>query len=219
MKEYVRKFILTRARDIFLTKGFKRATIEEIAAAADLSKPTIYNYFTGKRELFFSVLDDLHEEVASKMRSFIDDGEIPFPDRLWRMTEDITRFFFQNRGLIKVMMAEQNFIMEISGGKELDVIRRHLCEGVVSNVLTDFFRGAVERKEIGGDSDPRLLSMVYIGLTSRIYMNQALNECDENEFLTKIRQTMEIFCYGVCRGGSSSDPGGIEDAGADRRRL
>lgn len=47
--------ILIAARDLFFEKGY-RATMEEIAERAELSKGTLYLYFKSKDELYISVI-------------------------------------------------------------------------------------------------------------------------------------------------------------------
>lgn len=48
--------ILIAARDVFFAKGFNGATIEEIAAHANVSKVTIYKHFADKESLFEAVV-------------------------------------------------------------------------------------------------------------------------------------------------------------------
>jgi TetR/AcrR family transcriptional repressor of mexJK operon len=57
-----RRSILDAAGPVFGELGYERASIETIAAAAGVSKPTIYSYFGGKEELF-------RESVADSARS------------------------------------------------------------------------------------------------------------------------------------------------------
>jgi AcrR family transcriptional regulator len=63
--------ILLAARRVFFSKGIHRATVDDVAAAADLSKGSIYLYFDNKETLLAHLLLDglqvlLHElEVAS----------------------------------------------------------------------------------------------------------------------------------------------------------
>ena len=47
-----REAILRAARDVFATKGYAPATVDEIARKAGISKGGIYNYFAGKHDLF-----------------------------------------------------------------------------------------------------------------------------------------------------------------------
>jgi AcrR family transcriptional regulator len=51
-KELRRQQIMVAAKKLFASKGFSRATIEEIAKEAELSPGTLYLYFKNKDELF-----------------------------------------------------------------------------------------------------------------------------------------------------------------------
>jgi AcrR family transcriptional regulator len=64
-----RRAILDAAAPIFGTQGYERASVEAIAAAAGVSKPTIYSYFGGKRELFReSLADSAMEQNGDALR-------------------------------------------------------------------------------------------------------------------------------------------------------
>jgi len=47
-----RQAILDAAAEVFGTQGYERASIDAIAAAANVSKPTIYSHFGTKEQLF-----------------------------------------------------------------------------------------------------------------------------------------------------------------------
>lgn len=48
--------ILEAARKVFFARGYLKATMEEIATLAEVSKPAVYHYFRTKDELFFSLM-------------------------------------------------------------------------------------------------------------------------------------------------------------------
>jgi len=51
--------ILDGAMQIFLEQGYAGTTMDRVAAAAGVSKPTIYNHFQDKEELFNALLEKL----------------------------------------------------------------------------------------------------------------------------------------------------------------
>lgn len=56
-----RNQILDAATQVFAKKGFHRATIRDVAKAADIADGTIYNYFKNKTALLLGILDRLNE--------------------------------------------------------------------------------------------------------------------------------------------------------------
>ena len=54
-----RNQILAGAAQVFVQKGFHKATTKEIAQAAGVSEGTIYNYFHNKRDLLLAMVETL----------------------------------------------------------------------------------------------------------------------------------------------------------------
>lgn len=54
-----RRAILAAARQVFLIAGFGGASMEAVAAAANVSKMTVYRHFRSKEELFAGLIEDL----------------------------------------------------------------------------------------------------------------------------------------------------------------
>lgn len=52
-----RRFILTRAAEVFAREGFDRASVARVAAACEISKANIYHYYSSKDEILFDILD------------------------------------------------------------------------------------------------------------------------------------------------------------------
>jgi AcrR family transcriptional regulator len=61
--EATRRSVLEAARQLFVTSGFSRTTIEAVASAAGVSTQTVYAVFGSKASLLLALLDDLERMV------------------------------------------------------------------------------------------------------------------------------------------------------------
>ena len=59
--------ILEAAKKVFFSKGYLKTTMDEIAFEAQISKPTIYQYFNAKEELYSSLMLPFLEEFGAQM--------------------------------------------------------------------------------------------------------------------------------------------------------
>ncbi|MFF5296202.1 TetR/AcrR family transcriptional regulator C-terminal domain-containing protein [Paractinoplanes globisporus] len=67
-----RDAIVRAALDVFLREGYARAGVDAIAAAAGVSKRTIYDYYGGKEQLFVSTLRSTMAGHADSFREMLD---------------------------------------------------------------------------------------------------------------------------------------------------
>lgn len=60
--EAKRRAIVVAAGDLFLTKGFERASMDDVAKAAGVSKQTVYSHFQTKERLYAAVIRAVCED-------------------------------------------------------------------------------------------------------------------------------------------------------------
>jgi len=65
--EAKRGAILTAARDLLLEHGFSQTSMEMIAAAAGVGKPTVYSHFGSKEELFEAIIAARRQTLVEKI--------------------------------------------------------------------------------------------------------------------------------------------------------
>lgn len=68
-----RAAILSAARELFLSDGFDRTSVDAVAARAKVSKRTVYDYFGDKRTLLQAVVDAIGQSMISIIRRTLDD--------------------------------------------------------------------------------------------------------------------------------------------------
>lgn len=84
--------ILRAAKNAFLTRPYSEVTVEEIAAAADLSKATVYLYFRNKSQIYGNVLEqDMLLLAETLSRAYDPDEEIRL--NLLRFGREYTAYF------------------------------------------------------------------------------------------------------------------------------
>ena len=60
--------VLTAARDVFMRYGFKRATMSDLADAAQMSRPALYLIFSSKEAVLRSVVAQIFNELLREVR-------------------------------------------------------------------------------------------------------------------------------------------------------
>ncbi len=63
-----RAAVVEAATEVFLRYGYARTTMAELAAAAALSRPTLYEIFPAKDDLFAAVIDHLSQQTIRQYR-------------------------------------------------------------------------------------------------------------------------------------------------------
>jgi AcrR family transcriptional regulator len=69
-----REQLIDIARRLFAERGFDGASVEEIAARAEVSKPVVYEHFGGKEGLYAVVVDREVRQLLDMMRSALTSG-------------------------------------------------------------------------------------------------------------------------------------------------
>ncbi|MFI7383526.1 TetR/AcrR family transcriptional regulator [Streptomyces sp. NPDC049813] len=75
-KRRTRQNLSETAVRLFLEKGYDQVSVAEIAAAAEVSKPTLFRYFAAKEDLVLHRFAD-HQDEAARVVAGRDEGEAP----------------------------------------------------------------------------------------------------------------------------------------------
>jgi AcrR family transcriptional regulator len=89
----VEQDIIEAARKIFHTKGYKEATMRDIAAEANINMAMLHYYFRSKDNLFFLIFDECFRDLYGKIISAISDPDLNIFDKIRAITNEYVAFF------------------------------------------------------------------------------------------------------------------------------
>lgn len=70
-----RRQLLVAAREVFVSRGYHGSSMDDIADAAHVSKPVLYQHFPGKRELYLALLQEHLSDLAERLSGALDSTE------------------------------------------------------------------------------------------------------------------------------------------------
>lgn len=82
-KRKTRRLLVNTAIELFSLQGFDAVTLEDIAAACDVSRGTVFNYFPYKELMILSFMDTYMSSEVEELRDALHRGADPIA-LLWR---------------------------------------------------------------------------------------------------------------------------------------
>ena len=71
-KRFIRRELRRVAREFASSIGMRRTTVEQLAAAAGISKGAFYKFYDTKELLFFEVLEEFHSEIYGRAEQVLE---------------------------------------------------------------------------------------------------------------------------------------------------
>lgn len=99
-KEKTKSKILKEAVDLIIKKGFKNASMREIAKNAGVSNPTIYNYFPSKEKIIYAYIEQKHKETKKVLQNIPDFDTFTLREQLQTLIETQLEIFLEDREFV-----------------------------------------------------------------------------------------------------------------------
>lgn len=94
-KEERRRQLLDAAIEAFGSKGYHETQVSDIIECAGVARGTFYLHFTGKREIFDAVMEELFDRIQSLVKRLPRDGSEQIPAQLRGNIERVIELFAQ----------------------------------------------------------------------------------------------------------------------------
>jgi AcrR family transcriptional regulator len=155
-----RELILAQAAALFARQGYTATSMNQVAAACGISKPTLYHYVQDKHELLLRVAQ-AHVERLQALVAEVEADALPPRQRLQALIERFVLAYADAQHEHRVLTEDVKFLDEAARERVLDGERR---------VVAGFARAVVElRPELAGASLATPLTMLLFGMINWMF--------------------------------------------------
>ena len=148
-KEERRELIEQAAIGVFAARGFRSASMDEIAKRSGVSVPVVYDHFASKLDLYKRLLERTRNELLEMWGTHLF-GDEPADDRIPRAIDAWARYVESNRD------ATRMYFREAAGDEEAEAVHKEIRDqarvalGVVLGRIVEEPR-AQEQLEMAGE--------------------------------------------------------------------
>lgn len=153
--------IIRESAVLFDKVGYHGASMQMVADAVKLGKPTLYHYFRSKTEILYAIHDQLISDLRKSHAERVAQN-LPLDARLEGICADILRQIEQHPGYVRAFFEhydeldiEQKKEMRRQRGEYLDMVCETLSAGMKSGIFAR--------------SDPRLTALGFLGMCNWAY--------------------------------------------------
>jgi AcrR family transcriptional regulator len=105
-RQAVRDRILRTAADLFRERGYRAATLDEIAARLAMSKASLYGYFHAKEDMLAAISRETIEGFTREL-ALVQRSDLGPEEKLRRVVRQHVRFVIANRSFLTVFFSEE----------------------------------------------------------------------------------------------------------------
>jgi TetR/AcrR family fatty acid metabolism transcriptional regulator len=164
--------ILEGALKVFGEKGFEETTISAISKAAKISDATIYEYFSSKEEVLFSIPKVYTQREYDRLKEIGRYINCP-KERLRAIIQAYLEFYEKNRLYTSVVMLSLKGNRNFLKSEAYQVIRE------ASRTIVDTFNEGVQKGVFRDDIDPYLFRNMVLGFIEHLTIQWLLVERPE----------------------------------------
>lgn len=169
--------ILDEALELFAENGYKGTNLRDLAARLGLSKSALYKHFSGKEDIWNSMLDRLEAYYSEHFRlEMPENGRFRTGRELYEATMNMIRFTVSDRRIVltrKLLMTEQ-----FRDERVRNLATAHFLEGTLRYFTAAFKK--MKKDGIFERSRPEQLALMYTApITALIHL------CDREPEMTE----------------------------------
>jgi AcrR family transcriptional regulator len=134
--------ILEAAVDVITEKGFRSASMREIAQRAGIGDATIYNYFPSKEKLLYGYCEDVQRRIMADLRAIENYHEYSLGEQLQQLVEVELQTWLPAREFLQEVF-KHTFYSPVAAYEQLQAARN-----LNKHMVVDLLDAAIEAEEI-----------------------------------------------------------------------
>ena len=156
-----RRAIATQAAELFDVAGYHTTSVEELAEAVGIRKPTLYHYFASKDEILFWIHEEFIDRLLEQARAREGDGR-EAADELFEVMADVLELMETHHGHVRVFFEHHR---ELAADRRATIrAKRDAYRALVEGIVARGVRNG-EFREL----DPRLVTLAVFGACNWAY--------------------------------------------------
>lgn len=187
-----RRNILDAADKLFCKNGVDKTTMEQIAAEAGYSKPTLYGYFKDKDEVYFALVSEFLQKIVVKVDKAIDE-HATFTDTFMKICQDLFRLATRYPLYFEGLIGNINVNIQADDTPQIYKDIYHLGEVLNEKLISVLQQGKDENVLNNSLENTATLLFIWSAISGNIRMiNQ---KKDYLKMLKLTEKDFSIFCF------------------------
>lgn len=184
-----KKLITQVATDIFIEKGYKGTSLQDIATAAGITKAGIYHYYKTKEEILYHILasyDQENIEAFKSVRAEITDPDMDSTTALKKIIRAYAELSSSKKNINLLGMRERDQLTGINRQNY-----RKINQGIHTRFKNDISKIGNLKKTLD------LNTIVFMIFSMSAWFGYWLKEDGKLTLDEAIEQSIDIICHGV----------------------
>ena len=180
--------IIVAAHALFADQGFHGTSMRQIADQAGVTLGGIYNHFSGKEDIFKSLIIEYHpiSEVVPKLESFQGSN---VPETIHFAANTIQSTFQERGDYINLLFAE---LIEFQGEHIYDIFREIFPRGI------DIAKKLLDERELRSKNIPVMFMSFLALMFSSFIINRFINQRTLGKFIKlDLNEVVDLYLYGI----------------------
>ncbi|MGY2186429.1 HTH-type transcriptional repressor ComR [compost metagenome] len=183
---------LQQALGVFWSTGYSGASLDSIATAAGMNRPSLYAAFGDKHSLYIKALEQYWEVASAEMQGALTDTGLTLREALMRFYEGQLSIYFSGEGQPRGCFAIGTATTEAVEDSEI----RAVLSDRLSRLDADLearLRTAIESGELKGDVDAASLAVLASSLLHSISIRARAGK-SRSELTDLARNAVSVIC-------------------------